>query len=66
MTTIVIVRAHCASNKEVVITLSEDRVLPGHMSPSRIPITETFLADGEEEEIHVFDDRVVTVVEVLK
>lgn len=56
MTTTVIVKAHCASDKEVVI----DRTRNGE------PDAQFTLQDGEEHSLVVYDDLAVSVREVLK
>ena len=56
MTTTVIVQAHCADTKEVIITVEElgNRV------------EEFTLQDGEEKELVVYDNRVATIIEIEK
>ena len=52
MTTSVLVKAHCASTKEVQIHISG--------------VLSTTLQDGESKEIYAYDDRVIEVKEVEK
>lgn len=54
MTTTVTVQAHCASNKEVVISKSDD----GLVEPSI-----TVIQDGEEHSDVVYDNVAITVKE---
>ena len=56
MTTAVFVRAHCATNKEVKITIS---------APDTADEVVT-LQDGEKFERSVYDEKVISVKEVLK
>ena len=58
MTTTVITQAHCASNKEVEVTIV-NRVT-GEVYEKFI------LQDGEQAQRVVYDDREIKVVEVLK
>lgn len=58
MTTTVIVKAHCSANKEVHAAITD--------TASGSVIEEIVLQDGESAERVVFDDRVITVREVLK
>lgn len=58
MTTTVIVKAHCATTKEVHAAITD--------TASGSVIEEIVLQDGESAERVVFDDRVITVREVLK
>ena len=56
MTTNVVVNAHCASDKEVVVKITEPNVTD-----------ETIvLQDGETLERVVYGDRLITVKEVMK
>lgn len=55
MTTTVIIKAHCARDKEVHVTLNDNGVL-----------SEDILQDGETIEKVVYDNRTVTVKEVIK
>ncbi len=52
MTTTVKVTAHCSSDKEVQI----------HVSGT----IDAVLQDGESKEVYAYDDRVISVKEVLK
>lgn len=52
MTTTVKVTAHCATNKQVEVSVNEK--------------LELVLQDGESSEIYAYDDRVISVKEVLK
>lgn len=52
MTTKIVVHAHCATNKEVLITLNGG--------------TEAVIQDGETYDLHVYDEREVSVRERLK
>lgn len=55
MTTTVIVKAHCANNKEVHVTLNDNGVL-----------SEDILQDGETIEKVVYENREIKVKEVIK
>ncbi len=58
MTTTVIVKAHCSSDKEVIVAV-ENKLYPADDS--------TFiLQNGETRELYAYDARVITVREVLK
>lgn len=56
MTSTVKITAHCASTKEVIISLDNGNNT-GELHR---------LQDGETKELHVYDDRRVTVQERLK
>jgi hypothetical protein len=55
MTTTVIVHAHCASNKEVKVSIHDN----GNEEVRT-------LQDGEKAEVYAYDKRVITVLEVEK
>ena len=55
MTTSVIIKAHCSSDKEVAITVATDQ---GN--------TEVVINDGESYENYVYGGRVISVKERLK
>ena len=55
MTTQITVKAHCGPNKQVEISVSTD--ITGEMS---------IIQDGEVANIHVYDDCVISVKEVVK
>ena len=55
MTTTVKIEAHCASTKEVAITIATDS---GNM--------EVVIQDGEHYETYAYDERVISVQERLK
>lgn len=56
MTSVVLVKAHCADNKEVHVVVSRGD-----------EVVETFvLQNGEAKEVLIYDDRVVTSYELLK
>ena len=57
MTTTVIIQAHCASEKQVLVSI-EDGAPPQGES--------FFLQDGETAERYVYDARVISVREELK
>ena len=57
MTTTVIIKAHCASEKQVLVCI-EDGAPPRGES--------FFLQDGEIAERYVYDARVISVLEELK
>ena len=59
MTTTVIVQAHCSSDKEVVVTLTN------HDHPD-LPYEVFALQDGETAQRVVYDNRQITVQEVPK
>ena len=52
MTTTVTVKAHCASTKEVIVSVTAE--------PDRV------IQDGEEAEVYAYDDRLISVREVKK
>lgn len=56
MTSLVIIKAHCATTKEVFVAVYDKEILVNTM----------VLQDGENTEIYVHDERQVTVNEVLK
>lgn len=56
MTTTITVDAHCADNKEVIIVVKDNESI----------YEEITLQDGESSEVIAYDDRVITVKEVLK
>ena len=58
MTSQVIVHAHCGDNKEVHVEVTGDQYLAGNKV--------NVLQNGEKLELSVFDDKAVTVKEVLK
>ena len=60
MTTTVRVMAHCASNKEVVVTIKEAN------ADIDLPLEVFVLQDGETADHVVFDDRVISIREVVK
>ncbi len=55
MTTVVKVRACCSKEKQVEVTVNSAAGREHYV-----------LQDGEEKELYAYDDRVVTVNEVLK
>lgn len=56
MTSVVIVKAHCADNKEIHVVVSKGE-----------EVTETYvLQNGEAKEVLIYDDRTVTSYELLK
>ena len=55
MTTTVKVMAHCSSDKQVSVNISSDSGAENHV-----------LQDGEEAEYYAYDDRVISVKEVVK
>ena len=55
MTTTVKIDAHCASTKEVAITIATDQ---GNM--------EVVIQDGEHYETYAYDERVISIQERLK
>lgn len=58
MTTQVIIKAHCASNKEVLVTIKNASAGYG---------AEAFtMQDGEVQEKYVYDEREIIIKEVLK
>lgn len=59
MTTRVIVKAHCASTKEV-------KIIIGALNIASPPIEEHTIQDGQTLEKYVYDERIITVQEVLK
>lgn len=56
MTTNVTINAHCADNKEVKITITDDDSI----------VEETILQSGEIAYSVVYDDRVVSICEIDK
>lgn len=55
MTSTVIIRAHCSANKEVKVKIDDGDA------------AESFtLQDGESAERYIYDDREISVKEVLK
>lgn len=58
MTTTVIVKAHCANNKEVQVKITD--IATG------TEVDSFTLQDGEQADRVVYDDRELTVKEVLK
>ena len=56
MTTTVKVTAHCAADKEVVVT-TEDTIAP-HQT--------IVLQDGESKEVYAYDARTIVIKEVMK
>lgn len=59
MTTTVVVQAHCASDKEVVINCKD------YVTGSDI-LEPVVIQDGQEHRQVVFDNRVLTVTERVK
>lgn len=55
MTTTVIVKAHCASDKEVYVTMNDNGVMSADV-----------LQDGETIEKVVYDNKSITVQEINK
>lgn len=58
MTTTVIIKAHCAPNKEVRITINDN--------DSGTKVEELTLQDGEIAERYAYDGREISVREVAK
>lgn len=58
MTTTVIVQAHCSSDKEVQVRISDEA--------TDLVLEAVTLQNGESRQFVVFDDRDLTVREVLK
>jgi hypothetical protein len=57
MTTTVIVKAHCGTDKEVLVNICSDTRKHG---------TWTTLQEGEEKTFHIWDNQILTTSEILK
>ena len=55
MTTNVTIQAHCANDKEVVVSMQDGSYGENYV-----------LQDGEEQTLYAFDERVISVKERLK